>query len=80
MLTLLSLRIMDNVWKQVGLDYGIIPYQCLSTGPMVGLIEVVDPAETLADVQWRAGVRSAMNVRKDTLYDWVLEKTNSNDE
>ena len=80
MLTLLSLRLMDNVWKKAGQDYGIIPYRCLSTGPMVGLIEFVKFSETISEIQWKSGISSALNVKKDTLYNWIVEKSDNSDE
>jgi len=76
MLTLLSLRLMDNVWKKAGLDYGIIPYKCLSTGHMVGLIEVVTESETLGRIQAAKG--SITGVWKDqNLYSWLSDNADS---
>jgi len=79
MLTLLSLRIMDMVWKSAGLDYGIIPYHCLSTGPSVGLIQVVVNAETLGRIQASKGI--IMGAWKDaSLYEWLEENCNKSEE
>ena len=79
MLTLLSLRLMDSVWKAAGLDYGIIPYRCLSTGPLLGLIQVVVNADTLGRIQATKGfIMGAW--REDSLYAWLDEKSDKNDE
>ena len=71
MLTLLSLRLMENVWKSSGLDFGIIPYRVLSTGPMVGLIHVVSKSDTLGRIQKTHGLLGTM--REGIIYNW-LEK------
>lgn len=77
MLTLLSLRLMDNVWKKAGYDYGIIPYRCLSTGSMVGLIEVVPDSETLGRIQAsRGSIRGVW--KEDNLYQWLQEHCKGN--
>ena len=72
MLTLLSLRLMDKVWKKVGLDYGIIPYKCLSTGPMVGLIEVVPKSDTLGRIQAAKGSFKGVWM-ESSLFDWLSD-------
>ena len=79
MLTLLSLRLMDNVWKKAGQDYGIIPYRCLSTGPMVGLIEVVPDSETVSRIQTaRGSIRGVF--KEEGLFNWLEEHTQGNKE
>ena len=70
MLTILSLRIMENLWRKAGLEYGLIPYKCLSTGNKIGLIEVVRPAETLARIQAEIGGRFGV-LREASLYKWI---------
>lgn len=79
MLTLLSLRLMDSVWKAAGLDYGIIPYRCLSTGPLLGLIQVVVNADTLGKVQASKGyIMGAW--KEESLHKWLDEKSDKNEE
>lgn len=78
MLTLLSLRLMTNVWKNSRLDYGIIPYRVLSTGPMVGLIEVVPNSETLGRIH--NSVHSIIGTLKEGgLFGWLEEYCNKNE-
>lgn len=67
MLTLLCLRLMESVWEKEDLNYGIIPYRCLSTGPMVGLIEIVTNSETLAKIQ--VSITGVLNEK--SLYNWL---------
>ncbi len=38
------------MWLANGLDLHIIPYGCIATGNMMGMIEVVQEAETVAKV------------------------------
>ena len=40
-LTLQMIRIMDDMWKQEGLDLRMTPYMCMVTGEMSGMIEVL---------------------------------------
>ena len=40
MLTLQMIRIMDNMWKEEGLDFRMSPYKCISLAKNLGLIEV----------------------------------------
>ena len=42
-----------QMWQAHGLDLHIIPYGCIATGNMMGMIEVVQDAETVAKVMWR---------------------------
>ena len=50
MLTLQMLTVMDFMWQAHGLDLHIIPYGCIATGKSMGMIEVVQDAETVAKV------------------------------
>ena len=50
MLTLQMLTVMDSMWQAHGLDLHIIPYGCIATGKSMGMIEVVQDAETVAKV------------------------------
>ena len=49
-LTLQVLRIMDRLWKSEGLDLCMNPYGCTSTGNMQGMLEIVQNADTLANI------------------------------
>jgi phosphatidylinositol kinase/protein kinase (PI-3 family) len=49
-LVLQSLSLFDRIWKQSGLNLGMIPYGCIATGLEVGLIEVVPNATTIASI------------------------------
>ncbi|CAH3118738.1 unnamed protein product [Porites lobata] len=69
MLTLQLIKIMDRIWQNEGLDLGMIPYRCLSTGSSIGMIEVVYQAETLAKLQKTKGVTAAFG--KDSIWDWL---------
>ena len=53
MLTLQMLTVMDSMWQAQGLDLHIIPYGCIATGNSMGMIEVVQDAETVAKVTGR---------------------------
>ena len=58
-LTLQILTIMKTLWLKAGLDLMVQDYKCVSTGKEVGMIEVVEDAETLATVvQFAAKKRS----------------------
>ncbi|XP_020608152.1 phosphatidylinositol 4,5-bisphosphate 3-kinase catalytic subunit beta isoform-like [Orbicella faveolata] len=71
MLTLQLFKIMDRIWQNEGLDLGMIPYGCLSTGSSIGMIEVVHDAETIAKLQKNKGV--AATFAKNCIWDWLKE-------
>ena len=54
------------------------PYQCLSMGDQVGLIEVVTNASTIAKIQKKQGARGAFD--KKLLYQWLKEKNKTAEE
>jgi len=58
-----------------GLDYGIIPYRVLSTGPKLGLIQVVPDSETLGRIQHQNGGV----FRENGLFSWLEEYSNNNE-
>ena len=71
MLTLQMFRIMDKLWKKVGMDLGMTPYMVLSTGDMQGMIELVPNSRTIASIQKDNGVNG---VFKETgLMDWLMQ-------
>jgi phosphatidylinositol kinase/protein kinase (PI-3 family) len=49
-LTLQILRLMDSMWKEAGMDLGMNAYRCVSTGDEVGMLQVVENAETIASI------------------------------
>lgn len=75
-LTLQMFKIMQKLWISEGLDLRMSAYHCMSTGPNVGLIEVVNDATTTASIQSKAaGVRGAFI--EQTLYKWLAERNSS---
>eukprot|EP01012_Entosiphon_sulcatum_P032453 TRINITY_DN41276_c0_g1_i1.p1 TRINITY_DN41276_c0_g1~~TRINITY_DN41276_c0_g1_i1.p1 ORF type:complete len:1142 (-),score=193.21 TRINITY_DN41276_c0_g1_i1:27-3452(-) len=50
LLTLQMLHIMDSLWKSKGLDLHLRPYGCIATDDGVGMIEVVDKSNTVANI------------------------------
>lgn len=72
MLTLQMIAIMDSIWLSSGLDLRMSPYGCLSTGRRAGLIEVVQNAETIANIQKRnAGATLQSAFKRESLYLWL---------
>ena len=49
-LTLAMLTIIDRLWKLEGLDLLVTPYDVISTGNEVGVVEVVGNAATFAQI------------------------------
>ena len=97
MLTLQVMSIMDDLWRQSGLDlrydfnnlpsdrvyynnnniiHRMNPYQCLSMGKHIGLIEVVLKATTIAKIQKKGGGASKAFDKK-VLYNWLQTKNKS---
>ncbi|KYQ96905.1 phosphatidylinositol-4 [Tieghemostelium lacteum] len=70
MLTLQMIRLMDKLWQKENLDLKLSPYGCISTGDMVGMIEVVLNSETTAKIQKLAGGATAA-FKLDPLDNWL---------
>ncbi|OQR87151.1 phosphatidylinositol kinase [Achlya hypogyna] len=72
-LTLQLIRLMDEMWREDGKDLAMEPYKCVSTGPMTGILQVVQHAVTTADVHKRGGamggIFGAFNDQSFT--DWI---------
>ena len=48
--TYVAISCSQQLWEEQGLDLELIPYGCMATGPMIGVIEVVKNARTIAEV------------------------------
>ena len=82
-LTLQLIRVMDTIWKQNGLDLCMTPYNVTSTGDKLGMIEVVQNANTVSGII-SSSVRSARTSfgkayaaafsNEDAIRDWLLGK------
>ncbi|XP_045445644.1 phosphatidylinositol 4,5-bisphosphate 3-kinase catalytic subunit delta isoform [Melitaea cinxia] len=80
MFTLQMLRIMDRLWKNAGYDFRLNPYNCISMEYTVGMIEVVDDAETVANIQKQSALfNAASTISKANLFQW-LRKQNPSEE
>jgi len=80
MLTLQVIRIMDVIWTREGLDLRMTPYLCLATGSQVGMIEVVQNAKTVYQIQRRAGRLAAVQLDSRTLFKWIQENNKGKEE
>jgi hypothetical protein len=70
LLTLQMLELMDNVWKDSGLDLHMIPYGCVATGEGVGMIEIVLQSDTIANITRKDGGAQAA-FREEPLMNWL---------
>ncbi|KAK3099967.1 hypothetical protein FSP39_012674 [Pinctada imbricata] len=75
MLTLQIFSIMDNFWKNEGLDLRLHPYGCIATGWEEGMIELVTPSNTIANIQKRKGAFA-----QEALYEWLKQKNSKEGE
>lgn len=85
-LVLQILRVMDDLWREAGLELCLIPYSCISTGDEIGMIEVVTESETLASIIYGRHEKSRSNlgrklksakdalVRDGVISDWLFEQ------
>uniref|UniRef100_H2Y5F5 phosphatidylinositol-4,5-bisphosphate 3-kinase n=1 Tax=Ciona savignyi TaxID=51511 RepID=H2Y5F5_CIOSA len=73
MLTLQILRVMDDIWQNDNLDLCISPYICISMGQNVGMIEIVQNAETIMSVQKKGGVVGSLQLKTGTLHQWLKD-------
>ncbi|XP_061388256.1 phosphatidylinositol 4,5-bisphosphate 3-kinase catalytic subunit beta isoform [Musca vetustissima] len=81
MLTLQMLRVMDQLWKNEGMDFRMNIYNCISMERRLGMIEVVLNAETIANIQKEKGMFSATSpFKKGSLYSWLKEHNKTEEE
>lgn len=75
-LVLQILRVMDDLWREAGLDLCLLPYACISTGDEIGMIEVVGDAETLASIIYarHAKARTKLGRKLNSAKDALVKK------
>lgn len=78
MLTLQIIRIVDAIWRQEGLDMCMLAYTCLATGKNVGIIEVVNRAETITSIQKSGGKMATIQIDNTQLHRWIKERNEDN--
>jgi hypothetical protein len=88
-LVLQILRVMDDLWREAGLDLCLLPYACIATGDEIGMIEVVSDSETLASIIYARHAKSRtklgrkLHAAKDALVkdgilsDWLFKRLGS---
>lgn len=78
MLTLTIIRIVDAIWRQEDLDMCMLSYTCLATGKNVGVIEVVNRAETITNIQRSGGKMATIQIDNTQLHRWIKERNQDN--
>jgi len=78
MLTLQIIKIVDAIWRQEGLDMCMLAYTCLATGKNVGIIEVVNRAETITSIQRSGGRMATIQIDNTQLHRWIKERNHEN--
>uniref|UniRef100_K3X237 phosphatidylinositol 3-kinase n=1 Tax=Globisporangium ultimum (strain ATCC 200006 / CBS 805.95 / DAOM BR144) TaxID=431595 RepID=K3X237_GLOUD len=68
-LTLQLIRLMDEMWRDEGLDLAMEPYKCVATSPMTGILQIVPNSVTTADVHKRVGVLGAF--KDPSFSEWI---------
>jgi CRP-like cAMP-binding protein len=58
-LVLQVLRVMDQLWRAAGLDVCVSPYECVATGFMIGMLEIVGNSATVANIVEAGVVKDA---------------------
>ena len=71
MLTIQMLRIMEKLWLENGLDLHLVPYGCISTGFEEGIIEIIQNAVTVCNIQREAKVNILETFQKEVLLNWL---------
>lgn len=74
MLTLQMLSLMNQLWQEEGLDLYLLPYGCISTGLVNGLIQVVVNARTVASIQKEFGGLIRGSFKDEVLKKWLEDK------
>ncbi|KAA0175389.1 hypothetical protein FNF27_03089 [Cafeteria roenbergensis] len=84
-LTLQVLRVMNAMWLGEGLDMCMLPYECVSTGDELGMLEMVLNSDTIGNILageakemkkgTRRGARAANNVfRPHMITTWLQQE------
>lgn len=68
-LTLQLIRLMDEMWRDEGLDLAMEPYKCVATSPMTGILQMVPNSVTTAEVHKRIGILGAF--KDPSFSDWI---------
>lgn len=68
-LTLQLIRLMDEMWRDEGLDLAMEPYRCVATSPMTGILQVVPNSVTTADIHKRVGILGAF--KDPSFSEWI---------
>jgi phosphatidylinositol-4-phosphate 3-kinase len=55
-LTMQLIGIMNKLWLKEGLDLKMVTYRCLPTGSEMGMVELVQDAQTLREIQTEYGL------------------------
>jgi phosphatidylinositol-4,5-bisphosphate 3-kinase len=72
MLTLQMLKIMDTLWLNRNMDLKLLPYECISTGDEMGMIQVVLQAQTVSNIQRKYGGSSAA-FKDQPIAQWIKD-------
>lgn len=78
MLTIQIIKIVDAIWRSEGLDMCMLAYTCLATGKNVGIIEVVNRAETITSIQKSGGRMATIQIDSTHLHRWIKERNHDN--
>ncbi|EDO45977.1 predicted protein [Nematostella vectensis] len=70
-LTMQLVGIMNKIWLQEGLDLKIITYQCMATGPGMGMIEIVSDSQTLREIHTEFGLTGSF--KDESINRWLLK-------
>ena len=71
MLTIQMLRIMEKLWLENGMNLHIVPYGCIATGFEEGIIEIIQHAVTVCNIQREAKVNILETFQKEVLLNWL---------
>lgn len=74
MLTLQMIRVMDKIWLKAGIDLRMVSFKCVPTGWKAGIVEFVEDASTLRQIQVTANSVTG-SFKPEVLHDW-LQKHN----
>lgn len=79
-LILLLIKLIDQIWKENGFNFYLQPYACVPLDYKVGLINVVDDAFTIANIQKDKGLKATSAFRKESLFQWLNDRNESEDQ
>jgi len=80
LLTLQTIRLIDTLWQNEGMDLHVTAYRVLPTSPTAGFIAVVPNSKTTAEIHKEQGGGALGALKEEVIMDYLLKNNHGSDE